>query len=223
MNFKFKLSQRLARMKLAALVVAALALGGACKLATTGPASGLIYRIDVAPGRVSLVPSQSAPLTIVVFSSKTDSASLVLAQGQLQWSTTGGSIGNNGMLGGVRYLTYLAPAQPGTYLIVVTTASGWPADTARISVTATPVPVGLVTVTPGSASLAINDTTTLRATLSDGSGSALFGRQVTWSSSDGAVAQVLATGFVRAIGVGTATITATSEDHMGTAVITVTQ
>jgi len=47
------------------------------------------------------------------------------------------------------------------------------------------------------------------------------GRAITWSSSDPTVATVLATGFVRAVGAGTATITATSEGHSGTAAVTV--
>jgi len=49
----------------------------------------------------------------------------------------------------------------------------------------------------------------------------LVGRAITWSSSDPTVATVLATGFVRAVGAGTATITATSEGHSGTAAVTV--
>jgi len=212
MNFKFKLSRRLA---------IALALSFGCKLATTGPAGGFLSRIDLAPPRIALVPSQSAPMTIVVFNSKTDSASLVLAQASLQWSTTGGTLSNNGMLGGVRYVTYSAPSQPGTYMIIVTTVTGWPADTASITVTATPSPVAAVNLTPGGASLALGDTTTFHVTLTDENGNALFGRPIEWSTSDAAVATVLATGFVRAMGAGTVTITATTEGHTGSATVTV--
>jgi uncharacterized protein YjdB len=212
MNFKFKLSRRLA---------IALVLGLGCKLATTGPATGLITGIVVAPSRLSLLPSQAAPLTVVVYSSKTDSAALALAQGTLQWSTTGGSIGNNGLIDGVRYITYTPPAQPGTYLLVVTAANGWPADTASILVTSTPVPVGEVAVSPGSANLAVGDTVVLQATLTDGNGSVILGRPITWTTSDAGVATVLSTGFVRAMTAGTVTITATSEEHAGTATITV--
>ncbi|PYO95842.1 MAG: hypothetical protein DMD62_00395 [Gemmatimonadetes bacterium] len=214
MNFKFKLSRRLA-------IALALSLG--CKLGTTGPEGGFLYRIDVAPTRIALVPSQSAPLTVVAFSSKTDSASLVLVQASLQWSTTGGTVSNNGMLGGVRYITYSAPAQPGTYALIVTTVTGWPADTANVTVTATPSPVSVVSMTPGSANLALGDTATLRAALTDASGNTLFGRPIEWSTSDAGVATVLATGFVRAMGPGTVTITASTEGRSGTAVITVPQ
>lgn len=212
MNFKFKLSRRLA---------IALVLGLGCKLSTTGPATGLITGIVVAPSRLSLLPSQAAHMTIAVYSSKTDSVALALAQGTLQWSTTGGSIGNNGLIDGVRYITYIPPAQPGTYLLVVTTVNGWPADTASILVSSTPVPVGSVAVSPGNANLAVGDTVMLQATLTDGNGSVILGRPITWTTSDPGIATVLATGFVRAMAGGTVTITATSEDHIGTATITV--
>lgn len=214
MNFKFKLSRRLA-------IALAFTLG--CNLATNGPESGLLYRIDVAPTHIALVPSQSAPLTVVVFSSKTDSAALVLAQASLQWSTTGGTISNNGMLGGVRYITYSAPSQPGTYSLTITTVTGWPSATSNITVTSTPSPVSAVNVTPGSASLVLGDTATLHVALTDESGNSLFGRPIEWSTTDAGVATVLATGFVRAMGAGTVTITATAEGHTGSAVVTVTQ
>jgi hypothetical protein len=219
MNFKFKLSHRLARMKLPALLAGTLVL--ACKLTSTGPAAGLILGIDITPPRFSLLPSQAANLTVAVINSKADSTALALAQGTLQWSTTGGTVSNNGVLEGVRYMTYSAPAQPGTYLLVVTTTNGWPADTASFTVTATAVPVSGVVVTPGSLSLAAGDTVTLRATLTDQTGAVLVGRPITWSSSDAGVATVLPTGFVRAMTAGSATITAMSEDHTATAVITV--
>jgi uncharacterized protein YjdB len=49
----------------------------------------------------------------------------------------------------------------------------------------------------------------------------VVGRAIDWTTSDGAVANVLATGAVRAMGVGSATITATCEAHSGTSVVTV--
>lgn len=213
MNFKFKLSRRLAL----ALVVVSFA----CKLTSTGPAAGLIVGIAIAPPRLALVTSQAANMTVVITNSKGDSTALALAQGTLQWSTTGGVVSNNGAIGGTRYMTYSAPAQPGTYLLVVTTNNGWPADTASISVTTTPVPVGNVTITPGTHSLALGDTITLTASLTDGTGAVVVGRPITWTTSDAGVATVLSTGFVRAMAAGTVTITATSEDHTGTATITV--
>ncbi|NOT07916.1 MAG: Ig-like domain-containing protein, partial [Gemmatimonadales bacterium] len=65
-------------------------------------------------------------------------------------------------------------------------------------------------------------TQALTATTLDASGNTLTGRSVTWTTSALTVATVSATGLVTAAGVGSATITATSETRTGTAIITVT-
>jgi len=215
MNFRFKLSRRLARIKLGAIIAAAFVLG--CGLTQAGPVVDRIDHISIIPGRVTLLPFQAAPLTLVVTTSHGDPAS----PGSLTWSATGGTIVNNGIIAGVPHLTYTAPAQTGNYQLIVTTVTGTPTATASIAVTATAVPVNAVSVTPASVSLALADTTTLSATLADATGAAIFGRAIDWTSSDAGIATVLATGFVRAIGAGTATITATSEGHSSTAVVTV--
>jgi hypothetical protein len=214
MNFRFKLSRRLARMKLAAVMAGTLVLG--CNLSS----SPVVVRIDgiqIAPARFSLVPFQAADLTILVRTSQAGGDPTA----SLQWFTTGGTITNNGTIAGLYHITYTSPAQPGNYLLVVTTTSRTPADTAKVVVTITPVPVNAVTVTPGTLSLVVGDTTRLSATLTDSSGNVLFGRSITWSSSNTSVALTLGEGFVRAMGAGTATITATAEGRSGTAVATV--
>ncbi|HET8712066.1 MAG TPA: Ig-like domain-containing protein [Gemmatimonadales bacterium] len=215
MNFRFKLSQRLARMKWGTMLAGALAFG--CKLTDAGPVVARIDGIDVSPPRLSLLPAQSAELTITVHTSRGDSG----AAASLQWSTSGGVITNNFLLDGVRHITYQSPSTPGTYFLIVTTVTGNPADTASIAVATTPVPVSAVTVSPGTLTLAVGDTTRLRATLSEASGSVVVGRLIEWSTSDAGVVTVLATGAIRAVGPGTATITATSEEHSGSALITV--
>ena len=207
MSFRFTL-------RLGAVIAGTLVLG--CNLSS----SPVVVRIDgirIAPDRLSLLPYQAAGLTIDVITSRDggDATSL------LQWSTTGGTIVNNGKIAGVLHATYTSPAQPGNYLLIVTTVTRTPADTAKIAVTVTPVPVNAVTVTPAAVSLVVGDTTTLSATLTDSTGSALFGRAITWSSSDPSVATVLVTGLVRGITAGTVTITATCEGHSSTAVVTV--
>lgn len=214
MNFKFKLSQRLARMKLALVTVGTLAMG--CNISSS-PIVVRIQRIDVAPARLSLMLSQAAPLTVALAASRGDSAPV----GDLQWSTTGGTIMNNGMVDGVIHITYQAPATPGTYLLIVTTTTATPADTASITVTSTAVPVNQIVVSPGSAALAVGDTATLHVTLTDSTGAVVVGRPITWTSSDPGIASVLATGFVRAVAAGTVTITASTEDHQGTASVSV--
>ena len=85
------------------------------------------------------------------------------------------------------------------------------------------IPVASVTVSPGTASLAIAQTTNLTATARDSAGNPLPGRVMTWTSNDASVATLTGNGRVTAIGPGAATITATSESKSGTAAITVTQ
>jgi len=82
-----------------------------------------------------------------------------------------------------------------------------------------PVPVTGVTVSPTSASLAVNATQQLTATLVP-SNATVTG--VSWSSSNTAVATVSATGLVIAVAAGTATITATTTDNAQTATSAIT-
>jgi Tol biopolymer transport system component/uncharacterized protein YjdB len=83
------------------------------------------------------------------------------------------------------------------------------------------VPVASVEISPGAATIFAGGAATLSATLKDGSGNALSGRAVTWSSSATAVAVVDASGRVTGIAEGVATITAVSESRVGSATVTV--
>ena len=211
MNFKFKLSRRLA-----VLIAGTLAAG--CGVTASGPVVPRVQSIDVAPGRLTLMPSQSAEMTLIVTMSRGGDNGAA----SLQWHTTGGAITGNLLVDGVRYITYQAPSQPGTYFLIVASTTGWPADTASISVVTTAVPVNAVAINPASVSLVVGDTTRLRATLMDSTGSVVVGREITWTSSDAGIATVLATGGVRAMSAGSVTITATAEGRSGTASVTVT-
>lgn len=84
-----------------------------------------------------------------------------------------------------------------------------------------PKSVASITVAPASASLFINQSVQLTATLKDSSGKVLTGRTVAWSSSNTAAATVDQSGFVLAIATGTTTITAKSGNATGTSAITV--
>ena len=189
-----------------------------CGLTEAGPVVVRIIGIDVDTPRLALQLSQAADLTLNVTTSREDSGA---AANSIVWSTTGGVITNNYFVDGVRHITYQAPNQPGDYLFVVTTVTGAPADTARIAVTTAASPVHTVSVTPGSLSLAVNDTSRLSVTLKDSTGAVVVGRAIDWSTSDAGVVTVLATGQVRGVGAGSATITATCEGKLGTAAVTV--
>ena len=82
-------------------------------------------------------------------------------------------------------------------------------------------PVASVLVTPATASVPVGQTVELVATPKDSTGRVLIARIVTWVSNAPAVATVDAGGLVTGVAAGTATISATSEGHSGSAVVTV--
>jgi uncharacterized protein YjdB len=67
----------------------------------------------------------------------------------------------------------------------------------------------------------VGATSQATVSISDQNGKPLSGQSVTWSTSDGTVAMVSSTGLITAVGVGNATITATSESKTGTLALTV--
>lgn len=85
----------------------------------------------------------------------------------------------------------------------------------------TPVAVSSVEVSPAEETLNPGQTLTLEAVVRDASGNVLSDRRVEWSSDNAEVASVDEGGVVEAHAAGTATITASSEEVTGTAVITV--
>jgi uncharacterized protein YjdB len=201
-----------------------LLIGGAllvvgCGLGSAGPAVVRIDNINVTPPRFTLLTSQAAELEIRVTTSRGDSGGTE----QLVWSTTGGVIAGNAIVGNVRKVTYQAPPTPGTYLLIVTTVTGAPADTASFTVTNTVVPVSEISLSSYNVTFVVGDTSRLRATLYDSTGAVLVGRPITWTSSDNGIVSVLATGQIRGMSSGNATITASQETHSATASITVNQ
>lgn len=82
-------------------------------------------------------------------------------------------------------------------------------------------PVATVAVTPTTASIPVQATTTLTAVARDASGTSLAGKSITWTSENTAIATVNA-GVVTGVSPGTVGITATSEGRSGNAQVTVT-
>src|SRR5207244_13004142 len=111
----------------------------------------------------------------------------------------------------------------GQYGLTATSTPGNLTASANSTVACAPAPVATVSVSPASINLQTGQTSQLTPTLKDANGNVLTARAVTWSSDNGSVATVNATGLVTASGVGTATITATSEGKSGTASVTVTE
>jgi uncharacterized protein YjdB len=91
------------------------------------------------------------------------------------------------------------------------------------SITVTSVPVANVRITPDAGTVQQGGSLQLSATGFDSQGTALPGRQVTWSSSSEAIATVSSSGRVAGIGEGTVTITAVIEGVSGTGTYSVTR
>jgi hypothetical protein len=81
--------------------------------------------------------------------------------------------------------------------------------------------VATVTVAPAISTIGPGVTVQLQATIKDANGATLSDRQVTWSSSDDAIATVSPSGLVTGVADGTATMTGTSEGKSGTASVVV--
>src|SRR6185436_2707321 len=91
------------------------------------------------------------------------------------------------------------------------------------TITVTPVPVASVEVSLTPATITAVGTSQGTATPRDGSGNALSGRAVTWTSDNSSIATINATtGAITGVAAGTANITAASEGKTGTALVTVT-
>src|SRR5207247_1918565 len=212
MPFTFKLSQRLARMKLP-LAIAAAAFA-ACELPVRvtdpTPPNSPVVQIVSSPDTVTLDPDQTQQFVAYGRTQAGDSGDSVSVN--VAYAATGGIISAVGL--------YTAGQSAGTYQVMATQSGGTLAST--VAVTISSVPVASVAVSPVAAGLTVGATTQLTATPEDSTGTALTGRAVTWATSNAAVATVSASGLVTGVAAGSATITATSEGQSGTSALTVT-
>ncbi|HEX4632916.1 MAG TPA: Ig-like domain-containing protein [Gemmatimonadales bacterium] len=82
--------------------------------------------------------------------------------------------------------------------------------------------VGAVTVSPTAISGSIGQTGQFSAAVTDPSGNPVTGQKVAWSSSSNSIVSIDSTGMAKAMGAGSATISATCLGKSGTAAVTVT-
>ena len=105
----------------------------------------------------------------------------------------------------------------GTAAITVKTVDGNKTATSAITVAA--IPVSSAAVSPASASLYAGNTQQLSVTISPANAT---NKNVTWSSTNSAIATVNSSGLVTAVSAGTVTITATTQDGNKTASAAIT-
>jgi uncharacterized protein YjdB len=200
-------------------IVTAVAVGAAVITATSGSVSGVshvtvaaaspapVASVTVSPASTSLTVGGTAQLS----ATDKDANGNVLGGRSVTWSSSNSSAATVSTGGEV---TAVAAGSA-----TITATSGGKTGTATVSVSA--AAVASVKVTPATSSLTPGQTVQLTATAYDGSGNALTGRSVTWSSSAAAVATVSGSGLVTAATVGTAKITATIGGQSGSSSITV--
>jgi hypothetical protein len=171
--------------------------------------SAAVRGITISPGNLTVVPKQTVQFRALGQTGSSDSVPVAVV-----WGASGGNIDDKGV--------YTA-GNLGSYDIYAADHDGHRA-VARVlvgSVGPLTGTVATVQVDPASATIQPNATQQLKANVLDGSGNAVTGRMITWSTSNTAVADVDATGLVHANGAGSAVITATVEGKAGSAAITV--
>lgn len=180
--------------------------GGEATPTTPTPTPPAVATVTVSPSTLSLLPTQTAPLT-----AETRSGSgAVLAGRAITWESSTPSVATVSAIGVVTAVT------AGTTTVTATSEG----RAGVVQVTVSPAPVATVEIAPSSATLEVGATTTLSVTLKAADQSVLTGRTVTWSSATPTVASV-ANGVVTAISPGTAVITASSEQRAANITVTV--
>ena len=190
--------------------------GRATVTASSGTASGTaLVSVDQSVERVSVTPDSAALLvgdTVRLSAAAFDALGNEVAGASFTWSS------GDTLVAGVDAAGLVRGLGPGR--ATVTAASGASSGTALVSVDQS---VERVSVTPDSASLLVGDTVRLSAAALDALGNEVAGASFTWSSGDTLVAEVDASGLVRGLGPGRATVTASSGTASGTALVSVDQ
>lgn len=199
---------RLRRFFLITSAVVAAACSSGCGSASNTPN---VASVAVSPSITSVVIGGTTQLT----GTPKDATGNPVTGQTVTWSTGNASVAsvsNTGLVTGV------AAGGP----VTITATSDGINGTA--SITVTPVPVALVSVSPATPVVALGATTELTATTRDANGNVLVGRTVTWMSSNPAIASVSASGLVTGVALGGPVfITAISEGANGQVSVTVSQ
>ena len=196
--------------------VTAAANGSATITATAGSVSGtaavtvaqVVSAVTVTPAADTLVAFGD---TVRLMAEAADANGHAVADSGFQWAS------NDTLVAVVDGSGLVTAAGAGE-----TTVSATAGDASGDAVVAVMQTAGSVVVSPAEARIGLGDTFQLSAEAFDVNGHPVSGAAFTWSSSNGSVATVDASGLVRGIGEGTAKIVATANDASGAAEMTVT-
>ena len=195
------------RIRLALLLPCTLALTVACG---GGDSSGppAVASVVVTASSSDVIVGQTAQLTATA----RDASGNALANRTVTWSTSSTPIATVSTAG---LVTGVAVGQA----TITATVEG---KTASQPMNVLPVPVATVTVSAAASTVQTGSTTQLTAVTRDAANNVVTGRNVSWSTSNAAIASVSTNGLVTGLTAGTVTITATSEGRTGSTDIVVT-
>ncbi len=189
---------------------------GLCFAAACGGDGGTppiaVATVDLALATTIVLTGQTAAAVATV----KDASGNVLTGRAITWSSSNTAVATVTGTAGTATITAVTP---GTTTITATSEGR--SGTAGLTVNA---PIASVTVVLSSSAIPSNGTAQATGTPRDASGNPLAGRAITFTSSNPAVATIVATtGVITATGPGTSTITATVEGQSGTSTLTVCQ
>jgi acetyl esterase/lipase/uncharacterized protein YjdB len=172
------------------------------------PGDGDVARIVLSTTDATLQPGESIQIT----ATPQDANGAAVPGVALSWSSDNATVAVVNGSGSVQGIGV------GDATVRVT-AEGTTAE-AEIHVRAT---VASVTVTPNPASVRLNGTGQLGATLRDAAGNVIEGGASSWTSADPSIASVSSSGVVTGVALGTVTITAAAAGKSGSTQLTVSE
>jgi uncharacterized protein YjdB len=177
-------------------------------------ATALITIVPASVAYISLTPASSTVevgASVVITATPRDGSGSALIGRVISWQSSNPAIATVSASGTVTGVT------PGSTVIVATSEG----KSASAPITVTPVSVASISITPASSNVAARASVLLTATPRDAIGNVLFGRAISWQSSNAAIATISASGTVTGVTPGSVLITATSEGKAASAQITV--
>lgn len=172
--------------------------------------TSVVATVEITPGTLQLRVDSSRALSATVRSQKGD----VLTGRLVSWTSSDPTVVRVDINGNVTAL------KVGTSVIT----AGLDGRQGHSTIEVLPPPsVATVTIVGETAGLEPGESRLLGVQLRAANGQVLYGREVTWSTSDSTVVRVLPGGYILGVKGGTATITATSEGKSGSITIIIPQ
>jgi PKD repeat protein len=165
-----------------------------------------VTAVSLAPATATLALNQTQQMTPAITPANATNK-------RVSWSSSNAAVASVSAAGVVTGVS------AGTATITVTTQDGGKTATSEITVTSNPVAVESISVAPTSAVVNTRNTVTLTAAITP---SFATNKNITWSSSNAAVATVSTAGVVTGVSAGAATITVTTQDGAKTATSAIT-